>query len=199
MSQPLSQQPMELLHHGKWLVLPVLAIAVLALGVWWIKSHERHNLGLATAYAAEPATLSQEPGLNAEERALAQVKPLTQTPGQRPAFVSALEWQVLQGVAGQYGNRDRELLQLVNNLRFTKQLTLWQAWPTTLDARLQRALAQQLLAEIPLHVRQQELSVDDGKALQQRLLVQLVSDRQQRQQRLEQEAAKLRVLLLPQP
>lgn len=202
MNQPLSPSPADLLHHGKWLVLPVVAIATLVIGTWWIEGRDAVP-AVSVAVAGETSVQTAEAQAKADDTTatlnLATVKPLTGPIVQRPEFVSELEWHVLQEVAKQQADSDLELTRLVNSLRFNKQLTLCQSWPAHLSTSQRLLLAQQLLAEIPLHVRQQELSVNDGKNLQQQLLNLTISDPQERRRHIDVEAAKLRVLFQAMP
>ena len=63
-----------------------------------------------------------------------EVKPIVGNVGEKPAFLSQMEWNMLKGVAQQNANPDKELTRLVNFVRFTKQLELWQALPEQTDA-----------------------------------------------------------------
>lgn len=120
-------------------------------------------------------------------------KPLSAPPTQRPDFVSPLEWQVLQGVAGQHARPDQELLRLVNNLRFNKALELWRSGTIIRGSSQALALEKQLLDEIPSRVVLQEMGLAEAQPLQLALLKDLVPDATERQQRAEEEAARLGV------
>jgi hypothetical protein len=109
----------------------------------------------------------------------------------RPDFVAEIEWQALQAVARRSADYDRELLRLVNNLRFNKQLEQWRVAPAP-----RRALGEELLEAVPERVRQQEYSVPAAQKLQQELLRELEPDPAARQARQAAEAARLRGVLL---
>lgn len=115
---------------------------------------------------------------------------------QRPAFVSETEWQVLRGVARQRVDYERELLRMVNNLRFHKLLERWRAQAAAGDTPGRRALAGQLLDELPLRVRREEYSVAEAEKLQRELLAALEPDPVRRAARAAAEAARLRQRLL---
>ncbi|MCC2639298.1 MAG: hypothetical protein K0Q68_3017 [Moraxellaceae bacterium] len=114
----------------------------------------------------------------------------------RPAFVSETEWQVLREVARQRVDYERELLRIVNNLRFHKLLERWRAQAAAGDTPGRRALAGQLLDELPLRVRREEYSVAEAEKLQHELLAALEPDPARRAARAAVEAARLRQRLL---
>jgi hypothetical protein len=114
----------------------------------------------------------------------------------RPDFVSEIEWQALQAVARRSADYDGELLRLVNNLRFNKQLEQWRAGTVALAPGPRRALGEQLLEAVPERVRQQEYSVPAAQKLQQELLRELEPDPAAREARQAAEAARLRGVLL---
>jgi hypothetical protein len=114
--------------------------------------------------------------------------------GGRPAFVAEMEWQALQAVAQKSRDYDRELLRLVNNLRFHKQLELWH--DPALEAATRQALGEQLLATLPGRVQQRDYSVAQARQLQQTLLAALEPDPARRRARLEAEARRIGAPLL---
>jgi len=111
---------------------------------------------------------------------------------ERPAFVSHLEWQVLKNVAQQHPNPEQEMTRLVNHLRFAKQWDLWQETDPQ-DVTRHRALAEQLLEEIPSRVSNQELDPAYAQQMQQTLLTALIPDAGERRQRAAKEAARIGV------
>lgn len=104
---------------------------------------------------------------------------------ERPAYVSEIEWYILQQVAAQSSDADTRLTQLVNKLRFSKQFELWQQ--ATGEQRT--LLAQQLLSDIPPQVAQGDLDRATAQHMQAQLLGELVSDPARRRTRLAEEAA----------
>lgn len=204
MSQLFMAQRIFIERYAKYLTLLVLAVLIVALvlSVTVVNTPQlmltEHDDNRSAAPVAEKSNTTEQEQRFDDAMTMQQLltlKPLTGKLTQRPDFVSPLEWQVLQGVSHQQANSDQELTRLVNNLRFNKQLSGWQSPLTSASATQRQQLAQQLLAEIPVHVALQELSIDDGKKLQQQLVLDVVSDPQQRRQRQEKEAKRLPTLL----
>lgn len=108
---------------------------------------------------------------------------------ERPGYVSEVEWYILREVAAQGPDPDATLTRLVNKLRFSKQVELWQQ----ATGAQRTALAQQLLADIPSQVKQGDLDRATAQQLQAQLLGELVSDPVQRRTRLAEEAARIGV------
>ncbi|MEY4763942.1 MAG: hypothetical protein RI907_615 [Pseudomonadota bacterium] len=92
-------------------------------------------------------------------------KPLSVVPKDRPAYVSAMEWQMLKGVAERHADPQAEMLRLTNFLRYTKLLEKWQDLPAGSAPEQRQALAQQLSSELPARVLNAE--VDEQEALKQ--------------------------------
>jgi hypothetical protein len=90
-------------------------------------------------------------------------KPLSGPLKDRPAFASAMEWQMLKGVAERQADPQAELLRLANFLRYTKLLEKWQDLPATADAGMRQALASQLQDDLPDRVRNGEVDAQDAR------------------------------------
>lgn len=138
--------------------------------------------------------------IDAQARAQQAALAATESPadtaiGERPDYVSEMEWQVLKGVAANSTDPERELGRLVAKLRFTRQLELWQAMSPQ-DARRDN-LARRLLADIPDRVTNRDLDLHDARQLQQQLLEDTIADAVEREVRLEVEQQRLRVLITP--
>lgn len=88
----------------------------------------------------------------------------------RPDYVSPMEWMVLQGVANQHTNAERELSRMVHFLRFNKQLERWEGLSAGGDPALRHALAFALVTDLPARVRQGDLTASDARSLLMRLL-----------------------------
>jgi hypothetical protein len=112
---------------------------------------------------------------------------------QRPAYVSRLEWQILRHVADSHNEPEKELVRMVNFLRFSKQLEWWQHNLHSADRALHEQVAEHLLDDIPERVRQQDMSIADAQQLQMTLLTALLSDADLRRQRMQQEAERIGV------
>lgn len=117
-----------------------------------------------------------------------QVGQLSGPINERPEFVSRIEWQVLNQIAQQSADSERELTRLVNHLRFSKQLEIWK---NKSDSPQRDALAQQLLRDIPVRVYSLDLSPQRAQQLQVDLLVSLYDDLQVRRQRIAEEAERI--------
>lgn len=203
MIQAVEQQRTNKHHDHNALILMTMVIVLLVLALSWpVISDSQPNQHSKTsampalstkAKAGQPSIASDSaPEINP----LLLLKPLTGPLTQRPDFVSVMEWQVLQGVAGQQADSDQQLTRLVNNLRFNKQLAAWRSQLATKATTQRQQLAQLILADIPAHVALQELTLDEAKSLQQQLLADIVADSQQRRQRLEQEGKRLHSVLI---
>lgn len=85
----------------------------------------------------------------AEKATLA--KPVEHVPPKRPAFVSQVEWDILQEIAGKAPDKDVELTLLVNKLLFFKKFETWKSMKDAGDdSSARRQLAGDMLAMLPL-------------------------------------------------
>jgi len=197
----------------KWLAVAVVASLVGA-GVLWLGSSQdqQQPAPLAsmapTHVAAAPPVISASntpallntPAMVTQQTAAATaaaqqvgVKPVAGHIAERPDFVSALEWQVLKAVAARSPDSDKELTRLVSNMRFNKQVELWQSMANSPEPEQRHALATQLLGDIPRALKNSALDVAEAQKLQQALVSDLIPDPQLRQQRLAQEAQRIGV------
>lgn len=186
-------------------ILAVLAGTIAVAVIWQkttIDTAENTPGPQALAQAASAATTAMEATLvsevQAQQEAAAQeilkqpeVKPIVGNVSEKPAFLSQMEWNMLKGVAQQNANPDKELTRLVNFVRFTKQLELWQALPEQTDAAKRQTLANELLADLPQRLMQEEFDLPAAQKLQAELLNDAVQDPQERQARAVQEARRL--------
>lgn len=124
---------------------------------------------------------------------LAGEPPLAGKITERPEFVSRIEWQILKGVAAAREDSERELLRLVNYLRFSKQLEWWQSQQPDPNHHRHLSVGWKLLNEIPERVEQQDLATDQAQQLQVALLEVLEPDAGKRRHHLEREAARIGV------
>ena len=109
----------------------------------------------------------------------------------RPAFVSEMEWAMLKAVAQQHAAPDKELTRMVNFLRFTKQLELWEGLPKSADAATRQTLANALLADLPEHVRNGELALPDAQSKMRAFVQDAETTEPDRAHRIDAEAARL--------
>ncbi len=102
----------------------------------------------------------------------------------RPDYVSPVEWMVLQGVANQHANAERELSRMVHFLRFNKQIERWEGLSAGGDPALRHALASALVTDLPARVQQGDLSASDARSLLMRLLADAEPDASRREARM---------------
>lgn len=112
-------------------------------------------------------------------------------------YVSDIEWQVLQGVAQQHAEPDKELTRLVNKLRFTKELELWHTMEASAGNTRRTALATRLIHEIPERVASKDMDVFEARKLQEILLEATINDPDVLRQRIDSEARRLMLLITP--
>ncbi|MDX1587757.1 MAG: hypothetical protein R3296_02370 [Oleiphilaceae bacterium] len=112
---------------------------------------------------------------------------------ERPDFVSRVEWQIFRGVAGQKEQPRKELVRLVNSLRFYKLREHWQSMATEPDSPRRTDLAEQLLDEIPRRVASQELARDQAHRMQLDILEHFIEEASERNQRAAREARRIGV------
>jgi hypothetical protein len=195
---------------GKWFVAVLLAVVAIALAAWQMGRDAPDDARMGPAVAAVPAPQAPAlmvPGLDTTRVAAQQVaaagaaaravgvKPASGHIAERPDFVSAVEWLVLQGVARKSADSDMELTHLVNNLRFSKQLELWRSLAGSADTAQRHAIAGQLLNDIPDRVRGNDLDLAGAQQLQADLLADLFSDPQERMRQAAQEAKRIGVVV----
>ena len=116
---------------------------------------------------------------------------------EKPDYVSDIEWQVLQGVAQQHAEPDKELTRLVKKLHFTKELELWHTMEASAGNTRRLALANTLLNDIPERVASKDMDVFEARKLQETLLKATISDPDVRRQRMDSEAKRLMLLITP--
>lgn len=190
--------------NRKRFALAVLATALLASAtvVVWRQQAVPLSSNESAEPASAPGSAASGPANTVDAEQTAAVNALAQQVGspplsgpvtQRPDFVSPLEWQVLQGVAREHAQPERELTRLVNSLRFNKELELWRSGSMPAGSAQAMALEKQLLQEIPARVAEQEMGLAEAQQLQQALLKDLVPDSEARHRRAEEEAGRLGV------
>lgn len=202
----------------KWIVaLGAVAVAAMA-AAWWTHSSPPdanwQNKPDAAAGQTASAQAAAEPpaGLQLTEvmsgqsdaaKALASqpdVKPIDGPVMERPAFVSPMEWMVLKGTVSQHPHPERELTRMVNFLRFTKQMELLETLPRTAEAQPRRqVLANELLADLPQRLLNDEMPMKDLRETQAMLLQDAEGDPERRQARAQVEARRLEQALATLP
>jgi hypothetical protein len=179
--------------NTKWVMAAVALAVAAAAAVWLSRPHDgdgsRVTAVQASATHASGVGVSDLPPMSAsqveaetkvimasQQEAAKEVekqpamKPILGPVKDRPAFVSALEWQMLKGVAQQAADPDKELTRLVNFLRFNKQLELWESLASSPDKAKRHDLAEQLLGELPTRITNGEMDVKEAQRIMSGLL-----------------------------
>ncbi len=112
----------------------------------------------------------------------------------RPEFISPLEWEVLRRVSGNEEDPEKSLANYINHVRFAKQEELWEQLVETNEVGRRHSMAEQLLANIPSRVKNNNISVHHAQRLQMKLLSDLVEDPEKRRSRISEEADKIGVI-----
>ena len=195
---------------GSVFALSGLAIAAaLAAGIYWFGAPSEAPPGptVSSASASGPSPAASTPDaspsapaspnelspeaartaiadLQQASQALARQPALTPITGPvtaRPAYVSAMEWDMLKGLASQHAAPEQELTRLVNSLRFNKQFEAWEALPRTDTHRAQRqTIAQALVSDLPERVRHQDMGLQDAQKAMTALLADVEPDEERR-------------------
>lgn len=151
--------------------------------------------------AAEPLSVAekvvaaaiegQKEAAQVVERQPDELTPIVGKVKERPPYVSVMEWGMLKGVAEQHDKPDQELNHLVNYLRFTKKLELYQGLSPSQAPARRMALAEQLIQELPARLRQGDMDLKEAQRLLAEMLQDAAPDAQARQQRSVTEQATL--------
>lgn len=179
--------------NTKWVMAAVALAVAAAAAVWLSRPHDgdggRVTAAQASATQASGVGVSDIPPMSAsqveaetkvimasQQEAAKEVekqpamKPIVGPVKDRPAFVSALEWQMLKGVSQQAADPDKELTRLVNFLRFNKQHELWESLASSPDKAKRHDLAEQLLGELPTRITNGEMDVKEAQRIMSGLL-----------------------------
>ncbi|MDX9842120.1 MAG: hypothetical protein RBT42_00025 [Aquabacterium sp.] len=161
----------------------VMALALGALGLivtaWWTADGD--TAPQASAPGTPNSVVRGDIGVPASAPLVSAPMP---NDGTRPPDFSAQEWTTLLSATADAPHPQRELARLVSYLRFQKGFAQWQALQNSPDIAGRHRLAEQLLSQLPERVRQGEMGAGEVTLLQQALLVDLVPDEAERQQRL---------------
>ena len=129
-------------------IVLIAGVAILAGLLYWLTGNDENTEEPVFVMQPEASNKSEKEFKDAQEVAAVAAIPGKTVSGsvtERPAYVSEMEWQVLQNVAKQ--NPDVQLIDLVNKLLFIKKKTAWLEAKENSDQR--RQLAKQLLEMIP--------------------------------------------------
>ena len=196
------------------LLLPLLGIVLVAVasGAWWFDQTDTPtSVPPVAAYSATSALpASAGPALESppssqvvaqlidaqkastkEIEAQPQIKPATGNVNEKPMFLSDMEWNILKAVAQQQADPDKALTALVNKLRFTKQLEVWQDLPVTAEPAKRKLLANELLEDLPQRLVNEDMDMPGAQKLQLELLQDAEPDAKVRTKRAAKEAKRL--------
>lgn len=112
---------------------------------------------------------------------------------ERPPYISPAEWLILQTVAERHPKPDQELSRMVNYLRFTKLLEVWEKGDE-LTEPMHTQLTEHLLHTLPARVEHGDINRLDAQQLQVSMINQLINDPQKRRHRLTEENARIGVV-----
>jgi hypothetical protein len=208
------------------LAVPLLAVTlvVAGVGVWWFQQINTPTsvtpLTAASAPAIDTATVASSamqdvPAPQVVEQlidqqkasaqkiaqdieAAPQIKPVKGNVSEKPSFMSDMEWGILQAVSQQQADPDKALTALVNKLRFTKQLEVWQDLPSSTDPSKRKLLANELLEDLPQRLSHEDMDLAGAQKLQSQLLQDAETDEKARAKRAAKEAKRLEKALPPQ-
>lgn len=143
---------------------------------------------------ANDIIIEQSQSVTAAAQAI-NTKPIKGIISQRPDFISEIEWQSLRLVAQRNQNPAQELTRLVSNMRFNKQMEIWQSLVNSADQTQRHALANQLLNDIPNAVSNQAIDQIEAQRSQSELVTDLIKDPNTRKNRIAKEALRIGVKL----
>lgn len=194
------------------LAMPLMAgtAIVAAAGIWWYAQEATPtavtpitSTAVGTTQATMPVAETTPPPqvvaqLINDQKATAQqieaqpqIQPATGTVEERPSFLTDMEWSVLKAVAMQQADPDRALTALVNKVRFTKQLEVWQDLPGTTEASKRQLLANELLQDLPQRLTNEDMDLPGAQKLLTELLQDAEPDEKSRAKRAAKEAKRL--------
>lgn len=205
------------------LLVPALALAAVAavVAVWWYQQSSTPTaVTPLAAVASAPSEASNNPPATAttqdlttpkavsqmqdDQKVLAQtietapqIEPIQGTVKEKPSFVSDMEWSILQAVAQQQADPDKALTALTNKVRFTKQLEVWQDLSTSAEPAKRKLLANELLADLPQRVTNEDMDLPGAQKLMTDLLQDAESDATARTRRAAKEAKRLEKAVPP--
>lgn len=208
----MSQITLDNGSNKKWMVMLGVGMALVVAAVWWSRQPQASdrvqeaapgaNTSVQASAQTEADKMANSPeaaALVAQQHEAAKVlesqpdmKPIIGPVKERPPYVSQMEWAMLQGVAQQQIDPDKELTRMVNFLRYTKQMELWEALPKAPESAAKRqTLAVQLVDDLPTRVANGEFDLKDAQGKLTTFLADAVTDPNLRRQREETEGKRL--------
>jgi hypothetical protein len=215
----MSQILLDSSSNKKWMTMLGVGMVMVVAAVWWarhsLESDRVQDVSSASAQSVQQgsgaaivspangnsANLAPDLVLVAQQAEAAKVieaqpdmKPIVGPVKERPAYVSFMEWAMLQGVSQQQADPDKELTRMVNFLRFSKQMELLESLAKTPEnATKRQVLANQLVSDLPTRVANGEFELKDAQARLMGLLADAVSDPNLRRQREDAEGKRLMI------
>ena len=175
-----------------WFAALVGGVAVGGL-VWWVQSHpERDATNVVTASGAQ-GRLEGSSGAPLT----GQFVP-TSLPDGRPSDFTSEEWRALKDAAAQSPNPAAELERMVTYLRFQRGFAQWQALKDSPDVAQRRAVARQLLTDLPQRLANAEVTGGEAEMISAALISDIEPDEAARRQHMESYRATL-TSAMPQP
>ncbi len=178
------------------LLLVALALLAVAAGTWqYLQSPTKGGVSASKIDTSPPAISAASPTtappsepqaeitapaiekLMAEQKEVAQevakqpqIKHISGGIKEKPTFLTLFEWNVIQSVAMRQPNPDKSLTDLVNKMRFTKQMEAWQDLPPSADINQRRLLANELLEDLPQRITNDDYDLAAARKLMQALM-----------------------------
>ncbi len=121
----------------------------------------------------------------------ADMKPIQGPVSERPAFISPMEWSLLQAVAQQHPHPDQKLVNMLNFVRYGKQSEALEAMPKPGEPGKRRALAEALINDLPQRLINGDLDLTGARTDLLRFLEDAEPDAKRREKRLEVEMKRL--------
>lgn len=165
-----------------WVSGAVVVAAVLAVGGWWFAGRE----------AAVPAPQAASEAASGPVVNLAQAP--TVLPDGRPSDFSEQEWSALKEAVGSKPDGVKELQRISGFLRYQKGFEQWQTAQQSGDRTQSRAIARQLLDQLPERIKNMEMTMGESLMVCSALLADIEPDENLRVRKLEDCKTKLEAL-----
>ncbi|MBI2731811.1 MAG: hypothetical protein HYX44_00375 [Aquabacterium sp.] len=172
-----------------------LAVAVAGgAAYWWFGQQDgdkREGVVLADGKGAPSGWL--QPGVGSDDPA-AVLKPSVSSDG-RPSDIQPDDWTILNQVLDKMGAQKTEAARIVGYLRYQHTFEAWQTLDETKEAKKRQRMAQALLSELPDRLAGGEFTPIEANLMSAVLLADIETDEAKRNQRLEEQQAKLNAIM----
>ncbi len=172
-----------------------LAIAVVAGGAYWWLGHKGGDKpdGVVLADGKRAPAGWLQPGVGNDDAAT-ELKPAVLSDG-RPSDVQPDDWTILNQVLDKMGAQKSEATRIVGYLRYQHTFEAWQTLDEAKDAKKRQRMAQALLNELPDRLGGGEFTPIEANLMSAVLLADIEPDEAKRNQRLEEQQAKLSAIM----